>query len=453
MSELSAIAGRAVEAALAAGAGDAEAYAVARQRPRGPRPRRRGREPDRGDPARHRRPRLDRRPGRLRLRHRPLRGRRRGDRRPRRRGGARSPTRTSSRRRRSRPRSRRWPGSSDPSVAAWTTARGGRAGADGRAHRAGRRPARHRGRAGRLRRLRRAGRDRLLDRRRRRVRVLRAASPTCRPWPRATEAARPGSASASPAAPPASTRRRSARGGRARDGDDRRRQARLAHLPGRPRPDRRRQLRRPDRRRPRRRRRPARPLARSPTGSARSSPARRSSSTTTAATPAGPASAPVRRRGRAAPPHGADRGRPPARLPLRHLHGQPRGRRLDRQRRPRTATARCPRSPPRTWSSPPAPLSFEELLGEAGDGVYVTDVAGLHSGVNPVTGVFSVGASGRAIRGGELAEPLREFTIASDLVSMLGAVRAAGAEARWVPFGGSVSTPPLLIGEMAVSGS
>ena len=101
----------------------------------------------------------------------------------------------------------------------------------------------------------------------------------------------------------------------------------------------------------------------------------------------------------------------------------------------------------------PGSLTFAELLGEAGEGVFVTDVAGLHSGVNPVTGVFSVGASGRAIRGGELAEPLREFTIAGDLVSMLGAVQAAGAEARWVPFGGSVSTPPLLIGEMAVSGS
>ena len=71
----------------------------------------------------------------------------------------------------------------------------------------------------------------------------------------------------------------------------------------------------------------------------------------------------------------------------------------------------------------------------------------------PVTGRYSVGASGRAIRERELAEPLREFTIASDLVSMLGAVRAAGAEPRWVPFGGSVSTPPLLIGAMAVSGS
>jgi PmbA protein len=98
-------------------------------------------------------------------------------------------------------------------------------------------------------------------------------------------------------------------------------------------------------------------------------------------------------------------------------------------------------------------LSFERLLAEAGAGVYVTDVAGLHSGVNPVTGVFSVGASGRAIAGGELAEPLREFTIAGDLVSMLGAVSAAGTEARWVPFGGSIRTPSLLIGEMTIGGS
>jgi PmbA protein len=101
----------------------------------------------------------------------------------------------------------------------------------------------------------------------------------------------------------------------------------------------------------------------------------------------------------------------------------------------------------------PGSLSLEQLLAEAGDGVYVTDVAGLHSGVNPVTGVFSVGASGRAIRDGALAEPVREFTIAGELGGMLGAVSAAGATPRWVPFGGSVSTPPLLIAEMAISGS
>jgi PmbA protein len=98
-------------------------------------------------------------------------------------------------------------------------------------------------------------------------------------------------------------------------------------------------------------------------------------------------------------------------------------------------------------------LATAELFAAAGDGVYVTDVAGLHSGVNPVTGVFSVGASGRLLSGGEPADPVREFTIASDLVSMLRAVQAAGSEARWVPFGGSVQTPALLIAEMTVSGS
>jgi PmbA protein len=115
------------------------------------------------------------------------------------------------------------------------------------------------------------------------------------------------------------------------------------------------------------------------------------------------------------------------------------------------------RSPPSVSPSnlilEPGELSLEQLIAEAGDGVYVTEVAGLHSGVNPVTGRYSVGATGRAIRGGELAEPLREFTIAGDLIRTLAAVRAVGSETRWVPFGGSVRTAPMLVGEMAIGGS
>jgi PmbA protein len=101
----------------------------------------------------------------------------------------------------------------------------------------------------------------------------------------------------------------------------------------------------------------------------------------------------------------------------------------------------------------PGTLDLEELFQEAGEGLFVTDVAGLHSGVNPVSGTFSVGASGRLIEGGEAGAPVRELTIASDLVSMLQAVRQVGAQARWVPFGGSVKAPPILVAEMAVSGA
>jgi PmbA protein len=101
----------------------------------------------------------------------------------------------------------------------------------------------------------------------------------------------------------------------------------------------------------------------------------------------------------------------------------------------------------------PGPADLEALLREAGSGLLVTDVAGLHSGVNPVSGTFSVGASGRLIENGEAATPVRELTIASDLVSMLQSVSALGSKARWVPFGGSVKAPPILIAEMSVSGS
>ena len=115
------------------------------------------------------------------------------------------------------------------------------------------------------------------------------------------------------------------------------------------------------------------------------------------------------------------------------------------------------RSPPTVGTSnlliAPGDGTLGELVARAGEGLYVTDVAGLHSGVNPVSGTFSVGATGRLIEGGELGTPVREITIASDLVSMLQGIQAVGSESRWVPFGGSVKAAPLLLGEMTVSGA
>lgn len=121
------------------------------------------------------------------------------------------------------------------------------------------------------------------------------------------------------------------------------------------------------------------------------------------------------------------------------------------------ATRGSYRSPPSVGTTnlvlEPGSHDLEGLLRTAGDGLFVTDVAGLHSGVNPVSGTFSVGASGRLIEGGQPGTPVRELTIASDLVSMLQAVSEVGSEARWVPFGGSVKAPPILVAEMAISGA
>jgi PmbA protein len=53
----------------------------------------------------------------------------------------------------------------------------------------------------------------------------------------------------------------------------------------------------------------------------------------------------------------------------------------------------------------PGEASLSSLFAQVGEGLYVTDVAGLHSGVNPVSGTFSVGASGLLIEGANWARP------------------------------------------------
>src|SRR5262249_9403343 len=58
----------------------------------------------------------------------------------------------------------------------------------------------------------------------------------------------------------------------------------------------------------------------------------------------------------------------------------------------------------------PGSKSPAEILRDADGALYVQSVSGLHSGTNPISGDFSVGAEGLMIRNGELAEPVREIT-------------------------------------------
>ncbi len=98
----------------------------------------------------------------------------------------------------------------------------------------------------------------------------------------------------------------------------------------------------------------------------------------------------------------------------------------------------------------PGAGTLDELIARVDHGVLVSSLHGLHSGVNPVSGDFSVGADGLMIRHGEVAEPVREITLASTLQRLLGDIRAVGADVEWLPSGtGAVS---LVIDDLALSG-
>lgn len=99
----------------------------------------------------------------------------------------------------------------------------------------------------------------------------------------------------------------------------------------------------------------------------------------------------------------------------------------------------------------PGQGSAEELLGAVDHGLFVTSMAGLHSGVNPVSGDFSVGVEGLMVRGGALSEPVREATIASTLQRLLLDIAAVGADLEWLPDGSGGVT--LVIPDIALSGA
>ncbi len=97
----------------------------------------------------------------------------------------------------------------------------------------------------------------------------------------------------------------------------------------------------------------------------------------------------------------------------------------------------------------PGERGHEELIGSVSDGVLVQSVSGLHSGVNRVSGDFSVGAAGLMIRNGRLAEPVQEMTIASTVQRMLQDVAGVGNDVRWL---GSTAGVTLVIDDVSLGG-
>jgi PmbA protein len=88
--------------------------------------------------------------------------------------------------------------------------------------------------------------------------------------------------------------------------------------------------------------------------------------------------------------------------------------------------------------------SREDLLAAFPEAVLIIELIG--QGVNPVTGDYSRGAVGFMVRGGEIAEPVAEITIASNLIDMFVALEPASD----LEFRRGIDAPTVLIPEMTI---
>ncbi|HWL65358.1 MAG TPA: TldD/PmbA family protein [Actinomycetota bacterium] len=113
----------------------------------------------------------------------------------------------------------------------------------------------------------------------------------------------------------------------------------------------------------------------------------------------------------------------------------------------------APGPAPSNMAFEPTGESVDELLKKAGTAFLVQDFHGVHSGANAVSGDFSVGATGRLLKDGELGQPVKEVTIACPMLDILKGIVAVAPDRRWLPFGGSYGGSTTLIAEMTVAGS
>src|SRR4030042_1390050 len=89
----------------------------------------------------------------------------------------------------------------------------------------------------------------------------------------------------------------------------------------------------------------------------------------------------------------------------------------------------------------PSKISLEKIIKYVDNGFYVIDIIGLHSGTNPISGQISVGAKGLWIDKGSFSKPVKEVTIATDLLSFCKSIDKIGDDLRFMPSGGYIGSP------------
>ena len=98
----------------------------------------------------------------------------------------------------------------------------------------------------------------------------------------------------------------------------------------------------------------------------------------------------------------------------------------------------------------PGKKSLEELFKEVGDGVYITGVSGLHAGMNPQSGNFSLQSEGYLIKDGKKDRALDIITISGNLMEVFADILEVGNDTKVTNGGTSVES--VLIKKIVVSG-
>ena len=94
--------------------------------------------------------------------------------------------------------------------------------------------------------------------------------------------------------------------------------------------------------------------------------------------------------------------------------------------------------------------ALEDIFRAAGEGLYITDLEGLHAGANPVSGDFSLSSKVFLITEGKKGAPVKNITVSGSFFELLKKVEIIGNDLELLR--GKFGSPAILVRDMAVAG-
>jgi PmbA protein len=95
--------------------------------------------------------------------------------------------------------------------------------------------------------------------------------------------------------------------------------------------------------------------------------------------------------------------------------------------------------------------SFDELVSSTEKGLLIIDLQGLHSGLNPVSGDFSLSAYGHLIENGKLSKPVNQITVAGNFYDLIKEIELIGNDLELI-MSGNIGSPSIKISKLSVAG-
>lgn len=98
----------------------------------------------------------------------------------------------------------------------------------------------------------------------------------------------------------------------------------------------------------------------------------------------------------------------------------------------------------------PSNISFSDMVKDIKDGIYITDLVGLHAGVKTISGEFSLQAGGFRIEDGRITSPVKMIVVSGNYFDMLNEVDQFANDLKFNLSG--IGSPSVSIKNLVIGG-